>query len=89
MIEGGFLAHVRETVTIVRPMPSSVPRGNNTSRTQQPTRSLRINEDQLIAIDEAAQLMGMTRSSYMSWCSYQVALDLIKQHREYLSKTTK
>lgn len=37
----------------------------------------------LEAIDEAAALVGMSRSAFMSWCSNQVALDLIRQYSEY------
>ena len=78
-----FLPYIRETVTIVRPMPSVVSRGRASSKEQQPTRSLRMPPEVLEAIDEAAALVGMSRSAFMSWCSNQVALDLIRQYSEY------
>lgn len=78
-----FHRKVRETVTIMRPMPSVRPRGTNTERERQPTRSMRIYKEQLEAIDEAAKLLGMTRSAFMSWCAYYVAVDTIQQYKEY------
>lgn len=81
-----FIPHLRETVTIVRPMPSVVPRGQASPREQQPTRSLRLQPEVLEAVDEASALLGMSRSAFMSWCAYNVALDLIRQHREYVAK---
>lgn len=80
---GDFLAHVRETVTIVRPMPSVVPRGNASPRDQQPSRSIRFQPQVLDTIDEASALLQMSRSAFVTWCAYNVALDLIRQHREY------
>lgn len=84
-----FNAHVRETVTIVRPMPSVVPRGSSSPRDQQPTRSIRLQPHVLEAVDEAAALLGMSRSAFMSWCAYNVALDIIRQHQEYEAKRSK
>lgn len=82
-IVGDFQAHVRETVTIMRPMQSVVPRGNASSREQQPTRSIRLAAERLEAIDEASALLGVTRSTFLSWCAYNVALDIIRQHVEF------
>lgn len=84
--ENDFLTHVRETVTIMRPMPSVLPRGNASPRDQQPTRSLRLQPDVLEAIDDATKLLGMSRSAFMSWCAYNVALDIIRQHGEFMKK---
>jgi len=78
-----FQLRLRETVTIIRPMPSTVPRGNNSPRDQQPTTSIRLQPDVLEAVNEAARLLGMSRSALMSWCSYFVALDIIRQYQEY------
>ena len=82
-IEGDFTAHVRETVTIMRPMPSVVPRGAASPRDQQPTRSIRFQPDDLEVIDEAAALLKMTRSAFIVWCAKNVGLDIIRQHKEY------
>lgn len=81
-----FLAHVHETVTIMRPMQSVVPRGNSSPRTQQPTRSLRLQPEHLEAIDEASVLLGVTRSTFLSWCAYQTALQIIRQHKEFMKQ---
>lgn len=81
-----FIPHLRETVTIVRPMPSVVPRGKASPREQQPTRSLRLQPEVLEVVDEASALLGMSRSAFMSWCAYYVSLDIIRQHREYVTQ---
>lgn len=78
-----FQLRLRETVTITRPMPSVVPRGNNSPRDQQPTTSIRLQPETLEAINEAARLLSMSRSAFMAWCSYFVALDIIRQYQEY------
>lgn len=82
-IKGDFTAHVRETVTIMRPMPSVVPRGKASPRDQQPTRSIRWQPEALDAVDEAAALLNMSRSAFAVWCAHNVALDIIRQHKEY------
>ena len=82
-IKGNFLTHVRETVTITRPMPSVVPRGPASPRDQQPSRSIRYQPEVLEAIDEAAKTLEMSRSAFVTWCAYQVALDILRQHKEY------
>jgi len=84
-----FLPHVKETVTIVRPMPSVVPRGRASSREVQPTRTFRLRSEVLEAMDEAAVLLGMSRSAFVSWCSYYVAQDIIRQHQEFLKRRQK
>lgn len=78
-----FIAHLRETVTILRPMPSVVPRGNNSPREQQPTRSIRLQPEVLLAVDEASELLGMSRSSFMSWCAYLVAKNILQQKADF------
>lgn len=81
-----LVLHLKDTVTIMRPLPSVLPRGANSYRERQPTRSIRMPVEVLEAVDDAAEMLGMSRSAYMNWCSYQVALDLIKQRREYKAK---
>lgn len=82
-----FLLSLKETVTIIRPMPSVVPRGNASLRDQQPTRSIRFEPEHIEAIDEASDLLGMSRSAFVKWCSYQVALDIIEQHKQFVKRT--
>lgn len=84
--DSDFLSHVRETVTIMRPMPSVVARGGASNREQQPTRSMRLQPEVLAAVDEACKLMMMSRSAFMSWCSYYVALDILRQHKDHVER---
>lgn len=84
--DNDFLLHIKETVTIVRPMPSVLPRGSASPREQQPTRSLRLQPEVLESVDEASALLGMSRSAFMSWCSHQVALNILKQHKEFVAR---
>lgn len=83
IVAENFLLHASPTVTIMRPMPSVVARGKASSRDQQPTRSIRFEEDQLAAINEAAALLEMSRSAFIKWCAYYVAQDILKQHVEF------
>lgn len=78
-----FRDKMQSTITIMKPMPSVRPRGTNTKRSQEPTRSIRFYQEHLSAIDEAAELCGMTRSSFVAWCSYYGALEIVRQFREY------
>lgn len=89
MSNGDFQANMRETVTIVRPMPSVVPRGLNSKNVQQPTRSIRFDGDDLDLIDEAAALVDMKRSAFIVWCAKHVAEDIVKQHNEYMRKVAR
>lgn len=81
-----FAIHAKETVTIMRPMPSVVPRGSSSPRDQQPSRSIRFEPEQLEAIDQAAEILCMSRSAFTKWCAYYVALDIIAQHKEFVKK---
>jgi hypothetical protein len=81
-----FTEQARSTITIMRPMPSVVPRGTASFEKQSPTRSIRMKESELLAIEEAASLLGMTKSAFMKWCSYYAAMDVINQHKEYMRK---
>lgn len=81
-----FELHAKETVTIIRPMPSVVLRGSSSPRDQQPTRSIRFEPEQLEAMDQAADILKMTRSAFIKWCAYYAALDIIKQHEEFVKK---
>lgn len=88
-VDEDFLSRLRATVTIMRPMPSVVPRGKHSYKERQPTRSVRIPERELEAINEAAALSGMSRSAFMIWCSYQTALDILRQYNEYKNAMNK
>jgi hypothetical protein len=81
-----FALHARETVTIMRPMPSVVPRGNASPNKQQPSRSIRFDQDELDAIDKAAELLNMSRSAFTKWCAFYAALDIIEQHKLHVAK---
>ncbi len=82
-----FALVAKDTVTILRPMPSSVPRGASSQSEQQPTRSIRFKPEHLQAMDRAADILDMSRSSFITWCAYHVALDIIKQHTEFMQKS--
>lgn len=82
-IKGNFQTYVRDHVTIHRPMPSSYVRGTSSPLSNAPTFSLRMHQDVIDTIDEAAELLGMGRSDFMRWCSKQVALDILEQKKEY------
>ena len=86
MADNDFVLSLRETVTIVRPMPSVVPRGTNSTRDRQPSRSIRFEEDQLDAMDKAADLLNMSRSAFVKWCAYHVALDILEQHNQFVKR---
>lgn len=82
-----FHLFMKETVTIIRPMPSVVPRGNASPRDQQPSRSIRFQINELDAIDKAAELLTMSRSAFVKWCAYQVSLDVINQHKQFVERS--
>lgn len=82
-VEGTFLTHVRETVTILRPMKSVFVRGVASTEKQSPTFSMRLSERVLREVDEAAAALDMTRSSFIRWCASAVATDILKQKAEY------
>lgn len=83
LLTGGFATYVAETVTITRPMPSSYVRGVMSPNVKAPTFSIRMHEDVIDAVDVASTALGMTRGDFIRWCSKQVALDIIRQKREY------
>jgi hypothetical protein len=84
-----FTSQARETVTIMRPMPSVVPRGGASKAMQDPTTSIRFRPNELDAITEASAMLGMSRSAFTKWCAYYVALDIIQQHTEFVRSKTK
>ena len=84
--QADFLLSLKETVTIVRPMPSVIPRGHASLRDQQPTRSIRFESEHIEAIDKASDLLGMSRSAFVKWCAYQVALNIIEQHNQFVKR---
>lgn len=83
-----FHRALRETVTIIRPMYSVVPRGVPGVRKSDrfPSRSIRFRPEQLATIDEAARLLEMNRSQFMIWCALQVANDIIRQYKEFAAR---
>ena len=83
ILEGNFLTHVRETVTILRPMQSVYPRGENSSVHKAPTISLRVPVEDQAIINEAVELLDMDRSAFFRWCAVAVARDIIRQKKEY------
>lgn len=78
-----FLTYVRDTVTIHRPMPSVYVRGVTAPLSNAPTFSIRMHQDVIDAVDEAAALLGMDRSQFLRWCGKHVALDILEQKKEY------
>lgn len=78
-----FALVAKETVTIMRPMPSTIPRGASSTADQQPTRSIRFEPEQLEAMDRAADILQMSRSAFIKWCAYYVALDILQQYKKF------
>lgn len=83
MAERDFRTYVRETVTIIRPLPSTYERGLNSDLTNMPPVSIRIPESHREPIELAAKLLGVTKSEFIRWCAHQVAIDIVKQHTEF------
>jgi hypothetical protein len=83
MDDSNFLSRLKRTVTIPRPMPSMYKRGLAADHEGASTRTVRIPIDEIMIIDKASQMLSMSRSSFMRWCSYNVAIDIINQKREY------
>lgn len=81
--DADFVKAAKQTVTILRPMPSVLPRGFASDNVQQPTTSIRFREEQLEAMTEAASILGMSRSQFIQWCAYYVAVDILQQYNEY------
>lgn len=82
-VKQDFLSYVSEAVTIIRPMPAVVPRGTASPLERQPTISIRFPIEQREAVEEAADVLRMTRSEFVRWCAYYVALDILKQKQQY------
>lgn len=83
MGERTFLTFVRDSVTIHRPMASSYVRGVTSPLSNAPTFSLRMHDDVIQTVDEAAALLEMSRSDFIRWCARYVALDIIEQKKEF------
>lgn len=81
-----FLKHVKEVVTIFRPMPSVEARGPNSSRENQPTITIRFREGQVEKVQAAADLLGVKRSYFIGWCAHQVAIEILRQYEEYKNR---
>lgn len=82
-IEGTFLTYVKETVTILRPMKSSVARGSASEHEQAPTFSFRLPTETREDIDAAAKALDMPTSAFVRWAATAVATDILKQKAEY------
>ncbi len=83
MLKGTFLTHVKDTVTITRPMASSYVRGVASPLSNAPTFSLRMHEDVITEVDNAARALGMGRSDFIRWCAKHVAREINVQKAEY------
>lgn len=83
MYDGEFDKTISEYITIRRPLPSSVPRGLASDRTRAPTITFRLHANDKAIIDKAAQLVGMTRSKFLTWCATRVAEDILNQKEVY------
>lgn len=82
-IEGTFLTYVRETVTILRPMKSSVARGVTSDHEQAPTMSFRLPDDARENIRQASVALDMPVSAFIRWAAVAAATDILKQKSEY------
>ncbi len=83
MSEGSFLEYVQETVTILRPMRSIVPRGKASINRQSPTMSFRLEETAQEEIKQAAELLNMPHTSFVRWAAHATAVEILKQKNEY------
>ena len=83
MVKQTFLSHVSDAVTIIRPMPAVVPRGTASPLERQPSISIRFPVEQRETIEEAAAVLDTTRSEFIRWCAYYVALEILKQKAAY------
>lgn len=83
MVDEAFIKHLEETVTILSPLKSSVPRGAASSNKNLQTVSIRLPQIYRDAIDEVTELIGIPRSEFMRWCAYYVALDILHQKKQY------
>lgn len=82
-LEGNFLTHVNETVTILRPMRSVFPRGAASKEKQAPTFSIRLTESVERDITDAANALDIDKTAFIRWCAHAVAVDILKQKAEY------
>jgi len=80
------VVRLKETVTIPRPMRSVYPRGLTGVNKHGPHITLRIETDENETILEVCHFLGMSRSSFVRWCAYQVACDMKNQMHELKRK---
>lgn len=85
-LEGTFLTHVKETVTIMRPMKSVYPRGVASKEKQAPTFSIRLADSDKEAIEAAAAALEMDKTAFIRWTAVATALEILKQKKEYDEK---
>ena len=78
-----FSLFVKDTVTITRPMPSVYMRGLAAAMPGGPHMTFRMKTDESVTVTEAAQALDMSRSSFIRWCAYNVAVDIMNQKNEY------
>lgn len=83
MSEGSFLQYVKDTVTILRPMRSIVPRGHASVNRQSPTVSLRCTPEQREDMEQAAKLLDVPLTAFIRWSAHGAALEILKQKKEF------
>lgn len=85
-----FEAYLGSTVTIPRPMPSVLPRGEKADKVfDQCAVSVRMTKDQREVVEEAAALLGMKLSEFMRWCSYRAAIVVSTKHDEFEKRNSR
>lgn len=82
-LAGNFLTHVKDTVTIMRPMKSVYPRGVASKEKQAPTFSVRLADGDRAEIEAAAAALDMDKTAFMRWSSVAVAREILRQKKEY------
>lgn len=71
------------TISIASPQPSRWYRGTNAGKNTDPIRSVRISDHMYATIQEACNILGMTKNEFIRWCAYMSANETIRQWREY------
>lgn len=86
MADEDFLRTLPDTVTIMTPVHTIVPRGKASPLVNLQTVSIRLPQVYREAIDEATEVMGIPRSEFMRWCAYGVAVQILEAKRGYDKK---
>lgn len=79
-----FTEFLPTTLTVVRPYHAVVPRGRWSQNTKQPTVTVRLAEDERKNVDQAADLLDLSRSEFIRWCADQVAQQILRYHEEFV-----